>query len=264
MSRPALSLDGRTAIVTGAGSGIGRALAAAAAGRGMAVALCDVDEAGLAETARQIEAQGQRALACPVDVTDGMALEAFAAQVERGCPPAALLFANAGILRQGSILDATPAQLRQLFDVNVVGAVQTVQAFLPLLLRSGAAGQIVLTASNGSMAVYPRLAAYCATKHALWPIAEDLRAEMAAAHPRIGVSMLMPGAVSTAIFASADPGRPAPADSISPDEAARIAFEGVLADRFLILTHPAFAERARTRFDATLRELEIPSGSERL
>ncbi|OCC24412.1 hypothetical protein MB02_07480 [Croceicoccus estronivorus] len=255
MSRPALSLEGRTAVITGAGSGIGRALAMAAARRGMTVALCDLDEAGLAETARQIETLGQRAFPQAVDVTNGMAIDAFAMQVQQHCPPVALLFANAGILRQGSIIDIPPSHLRLLFEVNVVGTIQTIQAFLPLMLETGTPGQIVITASTGAMASYPHLSGYCATKHALWPIAEGLRADMAENHPRIGVSMLMPGPVSTAIFDKADPDRPTPPDSISPDEAAAIAFDGAMTDRFMILTHPSFIERARERFDATLASM---------
>jgi short-subunit dehydrogenase len=103
------------------------------------------------------------------------------------------------------------------------------------------------------MVSYRNSAGYCATKHALWPIADGLREELVGAG--IGVSMLMPGAVTTSIFEASEPGhQPAP-DTISPADAARIAFAGAIADRPLIVTHPQFIDRARARFEAALAEL---------
>jgi NAD(P)-dependent dehydrogenase (short-subunit alcohol dehydrogenase family) len=248
VTRAQLALAGRTAVVTGAGSGIGRALALHAAGLGMAVAICDVDEAGLSETTMQLSVPHVARL---VDVTEPAELERFAIAA-RGLPPVALLFANAGILRQGSMTGFDPAMLGLILSVNVVGVVATVQAFLPML-RANAPAQVVVTASTGAMASFPHLAAYCASKHALWPIADGLREDLAG--DGIGVSMLMPGAVETAIFDASDPDhQPAP-DTISPAEAARIAFAGAMSNHRLILTHPHFIDRARARFDAALEDL---------
>ncbi|MDB5673959.1 MAG: family oxidoreductase [Sphingomonas bacterium] len=247
MSRGPLTLAGRTAVVTGAGSGIGRALAIEAAARGMRVAICDVNATGLAETAAACGA-----LVKVLDVSDEAALASFAAEVGRSLPPVALVFANAGILRQGSMTTMPPSLLAQLLRINVVGTVATVQAFLPAL-RAAAPAQIVITASTGTMTSYGNIAGYCATKHALWPIAEGLREDLAEAG--IGVSMLMPGAVTTGIFDASEPDhQPAP-DTISPEDTARIAFAGAIEDRPLILTHPHFVERARARFEAALAEL---------
>ncbi|MBB3991516.1 SDR family NAD(P)-dependent oxidoreductase [Croceicoccus naphthovorans] len=252
MSRPDLTLSGNTAVVTGAGSGIGRGLAIAAARRGMAVAICDVNEAQLAETAALVEQAGAVCLARPVDVTNPVANDAFALRVSEQCPPIATLFANAGILRQGSIAELPPAQLRALFDVNVVGTVQTVQSFVPIMRAAMMPAQIVITASTGAMFSYPHLTAYCATKHALWPIADGLRADMEAGPAPIGVSMLMPGPVSTAIFDHSDPGHQASPGSITTDEAAEIAFSGALMNRPYILTHPDFVDQAADHFAATI------------
>jgi NAD(P)-dependent dehydrogenase (short-subunit alcohol dehydrogenase family) len=250
MSRPPLTLAGKTAIVTGAGSGIGRALALHAAAEGMAVALCDVHAAGLRETGVALGTAPH--LARVVDVTDGDTLPAFAQEVAEALPPPVLLFANAGILRQGSILSMPIADWERLFTINVLGTVRTLQAFAPIL---DLPGQIVVTGSTGTMANHPGLGAYCATKHALWPICEALRNDMAETGRPIGVSLLMPGAVATHIFAQAAPDRDEPVDSITPEEAARIAFAGALADKPLILTHPHFVERAQARFEGALAAL---------
>ena len=251
MSRAPLVLAGRSAIVTGAGSGIGRALALHAASLGMAVGMCDVDEAGLRETAAEIHTL---CLAQRVDVCDATALREFAGATS-DLPPIALLFANAGILRQGSMADFDPELLARILAVNVVGAVATVQAFLPAL-RAGSPAQVVITGSVGAIVSSSPLAAYCASKHALWPIADGLRKDLA--EDGVGVSMLMPGAVHTGIFDASEPDRKPQPDSISPAEAARIAFAGAIADRALILTHPHFVERARARFDAVMEELSEP------
>jgi len=248
VTRRPLALAGRTAVVTGAGSGIGRALALHAASLGMTVAMCDVDEAGLNETATQL---GVAHVARLVDVSDPAALDTFALAA-RDLPPIALLFANAGILRQGSMTDFDPNMLGRILSVNVVGAVATVQAFLPAL-RANTPAQIVITASTGAMASFPHLAAYCASKHALWPIADGLREDLAG--DGIGVSMLMPGAVETGIFDASDPDHQRAPDTIPAAEAARIAFAGAMADHRLILTHPHFIDRARARFDAVLKDL---------
>ncbi|WP_198046029.1 SDR family NAD(P)-dependent oxidoreductase [Novosphingobium aquimarinum] len=256
MIRPDLSLTGNTAVITGAGSGIGRALALAAARRGMAVAICDVNEAPLAQTAELVEQAGAACLARPLDVTDATASDAFASRVAAQCPPIVMLFANAGILRQGRIGEMPLARLRALFDVNVIGTVQTVQSFLPMMRTAQIPAQIVITSSTGAMLSYPDLSAYCAAKHALWPIADGLRADMEQDAAPIGVSMLLPGPVRTAIFDHSEPDHQATPGSITADEAAEIAFSGSLENRPYILTHPDFVDQADAHFGATIERMK--------
>ncbi|MBY8823536.1 SDR family NAD(P)-dependent oxidoreductase [Sphingomonas colocasiae] len=243
---------GRTAVVTGAASGIGAALALHAAAKGMAVAACDRDAAGLERLAASLDRAGARHIVRCLDVTDADAMSAFADDVA-GLPPIALLFANAGILRAGDMLTMPPAEWRLLFDVNVIGVVVTLQAFVPRMIVQDEPAQLVVTGSTGSMVAAPGLAAYCATKHALWPMVEALQGELA--DTSVGASLLMPGAVATRIFDTADPDRAAPAESISPEDAAAIAFDGAVAGRAKILTHPRYVERARQRFATVLEEL---------
>ncbi|MBO9696909.1 MAG: SDR family NAD(P)-dependent oxidoreductase [Sphingopyxis sp.] len=249
-----IALAGRTAVITGAASGIGAALARHAAGQGMAVAACDRDAARLEALSRELEAQGARHIIRPVDVTDVVALQAFAA----GCatlPPVALLFANAGILRGGTIIDMPIDQWRTLTEVNIIGAVATLQAFVPAMIAHGEPAHVIVTGSTGSMTCGAGLSAYCATKHALWPVVEALQGELQ--ETSVGASLLMPGAVSTAMFDAIDPGRAVPADSLDPNIVAERAFAGALAGQAKILTHPAYVERIGARFGDVLSELSV-------
>jgi len=245
-------LAGRTAVVTGAASGIGAALALHAAAQGMTVAACDRDAAGLERLTASLDQAGVRHLIQCIDVTDADTMAAFAADIA-DLPPITLLFANAGILRTGDMLVMPPAEWRLLFDVNVIGAVVTLQAFVPRMIAQDEPARVIVTGSTGSMIAAPGLAAYCATKHALWPVVEALQGELEGTS--VGASLLMPGAVATRIFDTIDPDRAAPADSISPEDAAAIAFDGAVAGRAKILTHPRYVERAQQRFATVLEEL---------
>jgi NAD(P)-dependent dehydrogenase (short-subunit alcohol dehydrogenase family) len=247
-----MKLAGQTAIITGAASGIGAALARHAAAQGMAVAACDRDAAGLKALSGELERLGTQHIVRQVDVTDVASLQAFAADCA-ALPPIALLFANAGILRGGTVLDMPLDQWRALTEVNIIGAVATLQAFVPAMLAHGKAAQVVVTGSTGSMTCGTGLSAYCATKHALWPVVEALQVELEGT--ALGASLLMPGAVSTPIFDAIDADRPVPADSLSPDAVAEIAFAGALAGHAKILTHPAYIERISARFEQVLNEI---------
>lgn len=243
---------GRTAVVTGAASGIGAALALHAAHQGMAVAACDRDGEGLERLRGELDSIGASYQLRTLDVIDPAAMTDFADAAAR-LAPVTLLFANAGLLRMGSVLDMPLDQWRGLFEVNVLGTVVTLKAFVPAMIAHGEPARAVVTGSTGSMVVAPDLAAYCATKHALWPLVEALDAELAGT--RVGASLLMPGAVATRIFDAVDPDRPATPGSITPERAAEIAFAGAVQGLPKILTHPEYIPRASERFGGVLEEL---------
>ncbi len=238
--------------MTGVASGIGRALALKAASLGMVVAGCDRDAAGLASLRVTLDATNTQHELRIADVASPDDMASLAAATA-AMPPIALLFANAGLLRKGAVLDLPLDDWQALISVNLFGVVNTLQAFVPAMIAHGLPSQVVVTGSTASMVTAPGLGAYCATKHALWPMVEALREELEGT--QVGASLLMPGAVATGIFASTDPGRARPADSIEPEDLAEIAFAGALADAPKILTHPAYAARARARFEAVLDEI---------
>jgi len=183
-------------VITGAGSGIGRASALAFAVDGAEVVAVDVDAASGARTAREVRGHSYE-----LDVADGAATHALAAQIEavHGVPD--VVMANAGVVVAGGFLDTSEEDWRRVVDVNLWGVVHTLRAFVPLLVRRGEGGHIVITASTASYFPTAALPAYSTTKAAVLMLAECLAEELA---PHgIGVTAVCPGVVHTDITRSA-------------------------------------------------------------
>jgi NADP-dependent 3-hydroxy acid dehydrogenase YdfG len=196
--------DAKVAIVTGAASGIGRALAEELARRGAEVVLADRQAELIREVARRIEANGGRASAEELDVRDLAAFEAVVARVLRRSERIDLLFNNAGIAVGGEAEGYAPEDWSDVFDVNVRGVANGVQAVYPHMI-SRRSGSIVNTASVLGLFATPGQASYTASKHAVVGMSKVLRVE-ARAHG-VNVSVLCPGAVWTPILSGGRFGR---------------------------------------------------------
>ncbi|MFN2559933.1 MAG: SDR family NAD(P)-dependent oxidoreductase [Jatrophihabitans sp.] len=131
------SFEGKVAVVTGAGSGIGAALAARLAAAGASLALCDVDEAGLANTASAARAPGARVYEAAVDVADRACVQTFAKDVQSEFGVVNQIYNNAGIGHIGPITDVDYDDIRRVMDVNFWGVVHGTKEFLPHLIESG-------------------------------------------------------------------------------------------------------------------------------
>jgi NAD(P)-dependent dehydrogenase (short-subunit alcohol dehydrogenase family) len=250
MPDTSLRLKGRTAVVTGAGGGIGRALALKAAAEGMALTICDVFAEGLTETVELVSARGVSVVGSVLDVRDPASLRDLAAGV-RGS--VALVFANAGLMRAGPMMSQSIDDLKLMFDVNVIGVANTLQAFLPKLKAQAKQSRVVITGSQASFVSFQNLGGYCATKHALFAMAEALNAELVADGAPVGVSFIAPGAVATGIFGSDT--SPNAARSLSPDRVAEIVFEGLARDRSLISTHEDLSDKIGAHLTSLLARL---------
>lgn len=159
---------GRVALVTGGGSGIGQAIALAFAARGTAVALCDIDPDGGAETVRLIEQAGSVGFFQEVDVTDSTAVEGFVTAVYQQFGRLDFAVNNAGI--EGSngrkITQYDHEMFARIMDINVNGVWHSLRAEIPLMAQQGH-GVIVNIASIAGLLAMPRNAAYAASKHAV-------------------------------------------------------------------------------------------------
>ena len=193
-------LDGRVAVVTGAGSGIGRATSRALAARGCIVAAVDVDATAAAETVRLVQAAGGRGSAHVADVRDLDRLRELAGDVVElhgGCQ---VLVNNAGVTSAGAFERETTEDLRWIVDINVWGVVNGCRAFLPVLRRSDRSHIVNMSSMVGLLGL-PHNAAYSLTKGAVRSFSEALRAEVAPSG--IGVTVVFPGAIRTNIMSAA-------------------------------------------------------------
>jgi NAD(P)-dependent dehydrogenase (short-subunit alcohol dehydrogenase family) len=193
-------LSGRLALVTGAASGIGRETALALARRGADLAICDLDEAGLAETAREAEALGRRALARRVDVADRAAMAAFADAVHAEQPAVDVLVNNAGVGLAASFLDTPLEDWDWIVGINLMGVVHGCHFFVPRMVERGRGGHVVNISSMAGYVPSDSLSAYTTTKFAVRGLSEALRAELA--RHRIGVTAVCPGVINTPIVRS--------------------------------------------------------------
>jgi NAD(P)-dependent dehydrogenase (short-subunit alcohol dehydrogenase family) len=195
------TLRGRMAAVTGAASGIGRATALACARRGARLAICDIDESGLAGTAEQIRALGGDVLARKVDVADRDAMREFAAAVHADVEAVDLLVNNAGVGIGGGFLHTELADWDWIVSINLMGVVYGCHYFAPAMVRRGRGGHVANVASAAGYFASAALAAYSTTKFAVVGLSEALRDELAP--DGIGVTAVCPGLINTPITRNA-------------------------------------------------------------
>src|SRR5688500_7008848 len=195
-------IRGKTAVVTGAASGIGRGIARALARRGADLALADLNEPGLAETATIVSPHGVTVSRHELDVADRAAVAAFPDAVEQAHGRADILVNNAGVAVGGTFVEIAEEDFEWLFEINFWGVVRMTRAFLPLLRRSDEAHIVNISSLFGLIAP-PGQSAYCASKFAVRGFSESLRRELEAEGAKIAVTTVHPGGVNTMIAENA-------------------------------------------------------------
>jgi len=189
-------LSGGVAVVTGAGSGIGRALAQRLAAAGSALAIADVDEAGLLETAQSIASKKAALTTHVVDVAEEASVRAFAEDVNSRHGRVTLLINNAGVALQGTFEEITLDDFRWVMNINFWGVVYGVKYFLPMLKREQRAHIVNISSLYGLIAPAGQ-PAYSSSKFAVRGFTECLRHELADTPVR--VSCVHPAGIRTAI-----------------------------------------------------------------
>ncbi|GHJ37063.1 SDR family oxidoreductase [Streptomyces sp. TS71-3] len=275
MRRPLPSITGRPVVITGAASGIGRSLARRLSRLGAPVALADVDEAGLHETAAPLTGP---VLTRVLDVSDAAGVRDFAGEV-RGwlTRPLAAVFNNAGVALASTVLNAVPEDDEWLHGINFWGVVNGTRAFLPILAEQDA-GVMVNTSSVYGLLGVPYQSAYCASKFAVRGFTDALRQELRGTGVR--AVTVYPGGITTNIARNArfraDPeGRGRTKEQLaaefeavtmtSPDKAAEVIHRGVDGGRARILIGPdAYLFDALARITPTHYQTVITSLRSRL
>lgn len=192
------SFEGKVAAITGAGSGIGRALALELASRGCALALSDVDEAGLAETVDLLTGRSVKLSSARVDVASRREVHDWAEQVVADHGRCNLIFNNAGVALGSTLEDASYEELEWIVQINFWGVAYGTKAFLPHLRASGD-GHVVNISSVFGLAAVPLNGAYNATKFAVRGFTECLRMELEMTNAPVSATSVYPGGIKTNI-----------------------------------------------------------------
>jgi 3-oxoacyl-[acyl-carrier protein] reductase len=192
-----MRLDGKTALVTGAGSGIGKCIAETYAREGARVALADIDLAAAQSAARAI---GNNAIALRCDVSKKADFAAAVAETVAAFGALDILVNNAGATHVNKpLLDIDEAEYDRIFAVNVKGVFLGCQAVVPVFRKQGG-GVIINIGSTAGLRPRPGLSAYNATKGAVHILTKSLAVELAP--DRIRVCAIAPVATETPLLPS--------------------------------------------------------------
>ena len=226
-------------VVTGGGNGIGRQLVLGLLARGARVTAVDIRRHSLDETAK-LAGAGDRLQTTVIDITDRETASALPGEVIAAHGAVDGLINNAGIIQPFVRLnDLDYGTIERVINVNLYGQIHMIKAFLPHLLERPVA-HVANVSSMGGFLPVPGQTIYGASKAAVKLMTEGLFAELL--DTNVGVSVIMPGAVSTDITANSGVEIPtagrSPEDSkiptTSPEKAARIIIEGIESDRLHI------------------------------
>lgn len=237
-----MASEKRVAVVTGGGSGLGAAIAGVLAADGFAVVVLDIDAARAEASAKSLRDLGQDALSAAVDVADPASVHAAAEAVRDEFGGCDVLCANVGVQQFGALERLTMDDWRWVMSVNVLGTVNTVTAFLPLLRARTGPRSVLLTASAAVYSPSIRLGAYTTSKFAVVGFGETLRMEL---EPEgIGVSILFPDGMATRHLESSKLARPAElGPSLLLDEDLTTMLESRGTDPVATVVTPEFAVR---------------------
>ena len=181
---PRGDVAGKVVVVTGAARGVGASLARQLTAKGAIVALLGLEGEELA----RVSASCPGSAAYEVDVTNGAALDAVAQQVVERFGRVDVVVANAGIAAGGPLRLADPASYDRVVEVNLLGSVRTVRAFLPAIIATR--GYVLQIASVAAIVPAPLMSAYCASKAGVEAFAHSLRGELRAHGAEVGVAYL--------------------------------------------------------------------------
>jgi NAD(P)-dependent dehydrogenase (short-subunit alcohol dehydrogenase family) len=273
--------QGKTAFVTGGASGIGLALGRAFVETGMRVMLADIEADALAAAVDGLRGIGPEIRGVICDVADPSSVEQAAQDTFKAFGKVHVLCNNAGVAGGSGIDDISIDNWRWVIDINLMGVLHGIAAFLPHMRAHGEGGHIVNTASMAGMQSGLGFSPYAASKFAVVAMSEGLALELKPSG--IGVTVLCPGFVRTRIGESGrnrptrygpaptlDPASPAGAlaayiaerlqAGLEPSLVAERVLAAIAADQFYVFTHPEMRGEVDDRFAAIQAALDQAAG----
>jgi len=268
--------EGKTAVLTGAGSGFGLECARIGARLGMNLVLVDVQQDALDRAQAEMEQAGAQVLARRVDVSKAAEMEALAQAVQQRFGAPHFVFNNAGVGAGGLVWENSVADWEWVLGVNLWGVVHGVRLFMPMMLAAAKAdpawrGHIVNTASMAGLLTPPNMGIYNVSKHAVVALTETLYQDLRLVTDQVGASVLCPYFVPTGIhqsernrpgeLAAGQPTRSqligqamsdkaVSSGKVTAAEVAQKVFDAVAADRFYVFSHPKALGNVRSRMEA--------------
>lgn len=241
-------ISGKLVLVTGAASGIGRATAEVAAERGARLVLTDISP--LDQTIATIKAAGgEVAYAKTLDITDVDAVMEFAVEVHDALGSVDVVMNVAGISAWGTVSALEHRHWRSMIEVNLMGPIHVIEAFVPAMVDAGRGGHLVNVSSAAGLIGMPWHAAYSASKFGLRGVSEVLRFDLR--RHKIRVSLVCPGGVDTGLTDTIEVAGVDKAGerfqrahahfkkrAVTSDHAARAILRGMKHNRFMVYTSP--------------------------
>jgi NAD(P)-dependent dehydrogenase (short-subunit alcohol dehydrogenase family) len=196
------NLKDKVAAITGAASGIGRALALNLADEGCHLAISDINEAGLKETADMVRSQSKnvRVTTHKVDTADRKQVKLYAEDVVNAHGVVHIIINNAGVIIAETLEDLSYEDFEWLMGINLWGVVYGCKEFLPYLKKQDSAHIINISSVNGIF-TNPNNGPYCTAKFAVRGFTETLAQELAGTN--VKVSCVHPGGIKTSIINNA-------------------------------------------------------------
>ncbi len=273
------NFQGKTAVLTGAGSGFGLECARIGARLGMNLVLVDVQQDALDAAAAEMQAAGAQVLARKVDVSSANQMEQLAAEVAQRFGAPHLVFNNAGVGAGGLVWENSVKDWEWVLGVNLMGVVHGVRVFTPLMLAAAKndpawRGHIVNTASMAGLLAPPNMGIYNVSKHAVVSLSETLYQDLSLVTDQVGASVLCPYFVATGIndsqrnrpgglagdkptrsqlIGQAMTDKAVSSGKVTAAEVAQKVFDAVAANQFYIYSHPKAIGAVQTRMQDILQ-----------
>jgi all-trans-retinol dehydrogenase (NAD+) len=222
----------KNVLITGAAHGIGKLMAGMVANLGGNLIICDVNGPVLEATAKELRRPGIQVSTYAFDISDREAVYSIAQRIQQEVGQVDILINNAGIVFTGEILDLPDDKHRKQVEVNLMGTLWMLKAFVPQMVKRNE-GHIVNVASSAGMLAMPGMGFYSATKHALMGLNDALRNELYnCGAKKIRVTVVCPYIIDTGMFEGMKTLFFLP--PLKPEAMARAVIRGVLKNRSII------------------------------